>query len=374
MFEHSPLFVPGKAETRWATAENRHALKGGACIGNDGRKRSPCIQPLPAGKTEVLAEASGSSGVVRRIWITIDDRSPAMLRSLRLEIFWENSPLPAVSVPLADFFCHGLGRMATFENALFSSPEGRSFTSYIPMPFREAMRITVTNDSDTDLAMLFYEVNFTLHDELPDEILYFHSHWRRENPTTPRRDFEILPHVRGRGRYLGSCISVNASTEKWFRSWWGEGEVKVFLDGDTEHATLCGTGTEDYIGTGWGQGEFSHKYQGCPIADNDAFSYSFYRLHIPDPVWFSQEARITIQQIGCWSPNSILDLASRQEPLTLGDIPVDLEKAVKDASYGLFERQDDWASCAWFYLDQPQNSLPALPPPDVRTAIRQRIH
>ena len=132
--------------------------------------------------------------------------------------------------------------------------------------------------------------DYTVGDRHGDDVLYFHAHWRRENPTTLQKDFEILPRVAGRGRYLGACCSVIPDQKKFLKSWWGEGEVKVYLDGDDGRPTLCGTGTEDYIGTAYGQGQFSHRYQGCHIADRENFRYAFYRLHIPIPSGFTKIA------------------------------------------------------------------------------------
>lgn len=365
---NEPLhLIPAGVETRWASPENPRAQKGGACAGDDGRKRHACF-PLAAGEARVLAEVRGTPGMIRRIWITINDRSPKMLRGLKLEFFWDGAATPAVAAPLGDFFAQGLGRMATFQSALFSSPEGRSFNSCVPMPFRTGARLVVTNESGADLKMFFYDVDMTVGDAHPETMGYLHAHWRRENPTTFRRDYEILPHVAGRGRFLGCSIGVIADTGTYFKSWWGEGEVKAYLDGDTTHATLCGTGTEDYIGTGWGQGQYAHACQGCPLADHDRMQFSFYRLHVPDPVWFQKEARITIHQIGCWSPESLPQMAGSGTQLMWGDTPVDMAARVKEKGWGMFERRDDWSSCAWFYLDRPENGLPPLAPVAERVA------
>jgi len=356
-----PLYAaPDHVETRWASRENPAAEKGRAAQANAGRKGAPAFT-LPAGAAEVLAQAAGS-GTVRRIWITIIDRSPQMLRGIRLDFYWDGAPSPAVSVPIGDFFGHGLGRMAAFENALLSSPEGRSFNCLIPMPFRSGMRIVATNETDTDLRMFFYDVDYTIGDHHGDDVLYFHSCFRRENPTTLQRDYEILPHLPGRGRYLGATIGVIPDTATYGKSWWGEGEVKVYLDGDRRYPTLSGTGTEDYIGTGWGQGQYANLYQGCPTADRDRFQYCFYRLHVPDPVYFHEDVRVTIQQIGWGGADHRAEF--RDRGITLyrageGLQPVDLSA---EGSIGLFERQDDWSSCAYFYLDRPENGLPPLIP------------
>jgi hypothetical protein len=362
------LFIlPRTIHTRWASPENPTAGKGEACLGTDGRKRRACF-PIQAGESVTLLDLQNTSGTVRRIWLTISDRSAKLMRGLRFEAYWDGAARPAVSAPLGDFFSLGLGRMATFHSALFASPEGRSFNCYVPMPFRTGARIVVCNETDTDLPMFFYDINCTVGDEHPEEAGYLHAHWRRENPTTTGKDYEILPAVSGRGRFLGCNFGVIADTGTYFKSWWGEGEVKFFLDGDTTHPTLCGTGTEDYIGTGWGQGQYAGLYQGSHVADQDKYHYCFYRLHVPDPVWFHSAIRVTVQQIGCWDPNSLPQMLGTGLSLMRGDTPVDMAARVKEKGYGVFERQDDWSSCAWFYLDQPVNDLPDLPPTAQRIA------
>jgi len=140
--------------------------------------------------------------VIRRIWITVGERTPVMLRSLRLEMFWDDAKKPAVSVPLGDFFGAALGQTVAFENALFSSPEARSFNTIVPMPFRRSARLVLTNQSASDLTRVFYDVDYTLGPPSPD-MLYFHAYWRRERPTSLGQDFSVLPSITGRGRYLG---------------------------------------------------------------------------------------------------------------------------------------------------------------------------
>ncbi len=365
------LFVfPEGVQTRWASAENWKGEKGVAGQANAGRKGSPCFG-LKAGESKVLAEVTGSSGTVRRIWITISERTPALLRGLRLSMYWDGADKPAVSAPLGDFFCHGLGRMATFQSALFSSPEGRSFNCYIPMPFRTGLKIEVHNESDVDLGALFYDVDYTLGDKHGDDVLYFHAYYRRENPTQLQHDYEFLPKVEGRGRFLGVNAGIIADTKRYVESWWGEGEVKVYLDGDSQFPTLCGTGTEDYIGTGWGQGQFANLYQGCHLADHDNLQFCFYRFHVPDPIYFSKDIRVTIQQLGCWSPETKPKMHALGNPIYKGGPgleALDFSESGKTGPYGLFEREDDWSSCAYFYLDKPVNDLPPIDPVSKRTA------
>lgn len=358
--------VPQGVQTRWATAENIDAVKGKGGAAKGGRKGAPAIRNVLPGSTHTLAQAKGTSGVVRRIWITVSDRTPTMLRGLRLDIYWDGASHPAVSVPLADFFGHVLGKMVPFNSALLSSPEGKSCNCYIPMPFRSGMKITVTNETDKTIEMLFYEVNFTVGDPIGDDAMYFHAYWNREAHTVMRRDYQILPKVEGRGRYLATTFGVIANMAVYGRSWWGEGEVKVYLDGDDELPTLCGTGTEDYIGAAWGQGRFDHLYQGCHLADDVRFWYGFYRQHIPDPIYFEKDIRLTIHQIGCWDPVSKAFLYHEQTPVYAPGaelVRVDLSKEGNTPRYDIYERNDDdWSSCAYFYLDRPENDLPALLP------------
>lgn len=351
-------------ETRWASPENPRAEKGQGAQAAGGRKGSPTIA-IKAGQSAVLAEARNTSGMVRRIWMTIPDRSPRMLRGLRIDIYWDGAQRPAVSAPLGDFFGVGLGQMAQFESALFSNPEGRSFNSVVPMPFRTAMRIVMTNESGRDLPELFYDVNYTLGDRHPANTLYFHAHWRRENPTKLQRDYEILPKVNGRGRYLGTNIGVIVDRETYSTTWWGEGEVKIYLDGDAEFPTIAGTGAEDYIGTAWGQGRFAHLYQGSPVADEQNMRWCFYRYHVVDPVYFQRDVRVTMQQIGYLADHSRGALVRTGRRIYRAG-PGLVEKDLRED--GKFERADDWSSCAYFYLDRPENNLPPLDAAEKRMA------
>jgi hypothetical protein len=360
--------IPTGVSTRWASPENPDAAKSNSCINDDGRKRAESFS-LASGHSRTLLNLSETSGTIRRIWITIDDRSPKMLRGIKLQAYWDGESSPAISCPLGDFFSNGLGEMATFQSSLFASPEGRSFNCYIPMPFRKGAKIVVKNESDTDLSMFYYDINCTIGEDHPAEMAYFHSYWKRENPTQLKQDYEILPLVKGRGRFLGCNIGVIADTVVYFSTWWGEGEVKMYIDGDSDYPTLCGTGTEDYIGSGWGLGQFTTPYHGCTVADHKKFHYCFYRLHIPDPVWFQNDIRVTIQQLGYTNIHTLQQLNTSGLELRHGDSAVNIPDLIKEKEDGsLFERQDDWSSCTWFYLDTPENVLPELAPVSDRVA------
>jgi hypothetical protein len=355
--------LPEGVETRWASSENQRGEKGRGAQANAGRKGSATV-PVKAGESRVLAEATGTSGTVRRIWMTFPDRSPRMLRSLRIDIYWDGAREPAVSAPVGDFFGLGLGQMVPFQSALFANPEGRSFNSFVQMPFRTGMKIVMTNESPHNLDELFYDVNYTLGDRHGPNALYFHAHFRRENPTRLQQDYELLPRVAGRGRYLGTNVGVIVNQREFHNTWWGEGEIKIYLDGDREFPTLAGTGTEDYVGTAWGQGQFAHLYQGSPVADERAMRWCFYRYHIPDPVYFRRDIRVTMQQIGYLADHSRGALVREGRKLYATG-PGLVEKDIR--TDGKFERSDDWSSCTYFYLDRPENGLPPLAP------VAQRI-
>jgi len=359
--------------TRWSSFENLNGVKGRGGMENKGAKGHP-YDNIKAGETQTLLDIKGC-GIVTRIWITIRNRSPQMLRSLRIEMYWDGAKTPAVSAPFGDFFGVGLGKRVPFENELFSDPEGRSFNCYIPMPFRKAAKIIITNESETDIKSIYYDVNYLLTAAHDKDVLYFHTHWRRENPTKLFHDFEILPRVKGRGRYLGTNIGVIADPI-YGNTWWGEGEVKVYLDGDEKYPTLVGTGTEDYIGTGWGQGVYAHRYQGCLIADKENRQWAFYRYHIPDAVFFDKDCRVTIHQIGGDDKKKVRELIKQGVPLKPISISKDGnftkllentdEPKLDDPSvpdgWCNFYRRDDVSATAYFYLDRPENDLPPIAP------------
>ena len=355
---------PSGVESRWASPENPKGEKGRGAQARGGRKGAPTIA-IKAGESAVLAEARGTSGTVRRIWMTFWDRSPRMLRSLRIDIYWDGATTPAVSAPVGDFFGIGLGRTVAFESALFQNPEGRSFVATVPMPFRTGMRVVMVNESGQDLPELFYDVDYTLGDRHGADVLYFHAHWRRERQTQLQRDFEILPRIAGRGRYLGANIGVQTDTATYFNTWWGEGEAKIFVDDDREFPTMAGTGTEDYVGTAWGQGAYAHMYQGSPIAEDRTGQWAFYRYHVPDPIWFRRDVRVTMQQIGYLAPHSREPIVRANRTLFEagpGRVPKDLSKD------GKFERSDDWSSVAYFYFSRAESPLPPIAPVAERVA------
>jgi hypothetical protein len=290
---------------------------------------------------------------------------------MRLEMYWDNSTVPAVSVPLGDFFGVGLGRKTPFESELFSDPEGRSFNCYAPMPYKTAARIVIINESAKPVH-LYYDVNFVILEKHDKPVFYFHAYWSRSNKTKLGKDFEVLPSIKGRGRFLGMNVGVIADTV-YGNSWWGEGEVKIFLDSDSQFPTLAGTGTEDYIGTAWGQGAYTNRYQGCTVADDKLKQWCFYRYHIPDPVYFQTQCKVTLQQIGGESTEVVRNLVKKGA--VLKPVSVSGEKFYKllemnpvpnilDTSFPKgwtnYYREDDVSATAYFYLDKPANDLPPI--------------
>jgi hypothetical protein len=305
------------------------------------------------------------------------DRTPLKLRSLRLQMFWDGESKPAVDVPMGDFFVYNLGKTIAFQSALFSSGEGRSFNCYIPMPFKKAAKILLINEGKDDV-MLFYDVDFLL-EKVPATSLYFHAYWTRQITGTLGTDYEPLPKVSGKGRFLGMSVGLNTDPS-YSKSWWGEGEIKMYTDGDTKYPTIAGTGAEDYIGSAWGLGVFTNSYSGCTIASDSTRQFNFYRWHIPDPIYFNKDIRVTMQQIGGWGKEELkalyqkgvnlkpVSVSGTATFLRLFDIPNPPLITDKDFPDGWvnFYRIDDYSSVSYFYLDKPSSNLPPLAPLNIR--------
>jgi hypothetical protein len=294
------------------------------------------------------------------------------MRSIRLRIYWDGETKPAVDVPFGDFFGYGLSKVVKFETALFSNPEGRSFNCMIPMPFRKGAKVIITNESTYNIGSLFFDIDFVKLEKMDDEALYFHAYWTRQKTSELRKDFEFLPQIEGKGRFLGVNIGVNID-KSYGETWWGEGEVKMYIDNDKELPTINGTGTEDYIGTAWGMGQFTGLYQGCTVANDSSKQYAFYRFHVNDVIGFNKNFRASIQQIGGGMLNVVRDLLKsnvKLEPVSVAGLNsfrslLDEPKNIfdKDFPFGWvnFYRIDDYSATSYFYLDAPVTSLRELP-------------
>ncbi|MCA9438085.1 MAG: DUF2961 domain-containing protein, partial [Candidatus Omnitrophica bacterium] len=197
------------------------------------------------GEVVELCNVEGQ-GIIRHIWITTRNE-PENLRGLVLRAYWDNQEHPSIECPLGDFMGFAHGKVTSYDSAVHSIGPKAAMNFWLPMPFRERARLTLANERPAN-SRLYYQIDYTLEEELPENAGSLHALFRRENPTTLKQDFEILPKRTGMGRYIGCLLGVRYLE----KSWWGEGEVKVYLDGDTEFPTICGTGSEDYVGLSWG--------------------------------------------------------------------------------------------------------------------------
>ncbi|BDZ51400.1 hypothetical protein GCM10025867_36410 [Frondihabitans sucicola] len=302
-----------------------------------GWKISPSVDVAP-GETLDLANIEGA-GRITHIWITTHTDN---WRTLILRAYWDGSDDPAVEVPYGDFFCSGWGVFSQVTSqAIAANPHG-GFNSYWPMPFRTAARLTLENTSDVDVRV-YFQITYELGEESGEDG-YFHAQWRRSNPLADRSTHVLLEGVEGRGHYAGTYIAWGSNSD----GWWGEGEIKFYLDGDTDYPTICGTGTEDYFGGAWnfdvpgtGYTEFSTPYLGMPqvLRPDGLYAsqqrFGLYRWHLLDPIHFAEGiGRVDIQALGWRSGWRYLPL------------------------------HDDIASTAIFYLDRPATNRPPAPDAD----------
>lgn len=303
------MYKHRKYEPRWINFENPTGEKGKSATENYGAK-GHAWEHFFVNEEKVLCDFDGC-GIIRRIWITLSDRTPEVLKGVIVRMYWDNSPTPQVDVPLGDFFCMGLGIMKQFENAFFSTAEGRSFICKIPMPFRTKCKITLTNNSGKYINNIFYDINLTLEDVEPDA-MYFCALFNHILQNSIEKDIEILPIQNGEGRYLGTNIAVFPNSEWYGDLWWGEGEVKIYLDGDTDYPTLAGTGAEDYIGSAWELGEFTNENSGCISKDGNCFS--MYRFHVEDAIFFNENICVTLQTMGGGSAEKVQNVIDNGYP------------------------------------------------------------
>jgi hypothetical protein len=283
-------------DSRAVTFENPTGARGAGGAAASGRKGAPSRRLAP-GETVVLADLEGP-GRIRHVWMTFPPGPPEAMRAVWMEAFYDGAPEPSLSVPCLDFFALPHGRPAAFASALAAAQEGRGFNAYYPMPFRRALRLELTNGSARPID-LYYQLDLTF-EAVADDAGLLHVAFRRENPTTLRRDFTIVEGLRGPGRFLGCAVGVRVLDGG---SWYGEGEVKVYRDGDDALPTICGTGLEDYVGSAWGLGAHSAPWQGAPLdvrppGQGMPDFVGFYRWHVPDPIVFARALRVTLQQIG----------------------------------------------------------------------------
>ena len=355
-----PAVIDTSLDSRSISFENPTGARGSGGQVAGGRKGAPNRQLRPDERI-VLADIEGP-GIVRHIWMTVPPAPPERLRGLVLEVFYDGAIEPSISVPAVDFFGLPHGRPVPYASAMTSVLEGRGFNSYVPLPFHRGIRLELWNSSP-GRPILYYQIDYTLQPELPDDLGLLHVTFRRENPTTLRRDFVITDGLRGPGRFLGCNVGVRIIDDA---DWYGEGEVKVYRDGDTTLPTICGTGLEDYVGTAWGMGRFHTPHSGAPLivaehAGNGPMTgnpdlVGFYRWHLADPIVFARDIRVTIQQIGAKA--FPLGHEAELEAYTTTNPPAGAgwlrNLAPGLLAWGIAERVDDYCATAYVYCREAQ--------------------
>ncbi len=356
----SNLYRLSSAKTRSISPENFTGEKGKGGMATEGTgahharglgqgwKISPSVR-IEAGQTITLADIKGS-GAIQHFWIT-----PAVLRwrDLILRIYWDDQEHPSVEAPIGDFFCNGWGSFAPVYSLAVCVNPGRAFNCYWEMPFRKRARITLENRNTESHGIVYWQITYA-EAGVPEDAAYFHAKFRRTNPLPYKTDYTIIDGLKGRGQYVGTYMAWGVNNS----GWWGEGEIKFFMDGDDRFPTICGTGTEDYFcgaynfdggnlpdsGIESRYREFTSPYSGLPQVIRPDGTYrsqqrfGLYRWHITDPIRFESDLKVTIQALG-WR-TELGDFANRRY------LPL----------------QDDIASVAYWYQTLP--SVPFEPLPD----------
>jgi len=341
------------AKTRSISAENFTGEKSKGAMASEGVaagcardlgvgwKMNPFVR-IEEGQTLILAEIDGP-GAIQQIWMT----PTGNWRYSILRIYWDDQTYPSVECPVGDFFASGWGTFAQLSSLPVCVNPGSAFNCYWEMPFKKKCKITMTNIADEKMT-LYYQINYTLTD-VPEDCGYFHASFRRVNPLPYKEVYTILDNVSGSGHYVGTYMAWGVNNT----GWWGEGEIKFYLDGDKEFPTICGTGTEDYFCGSYNfenrqikqYQEFTTPYAGLHqvIRPDGVYRsqtrFSMYRWHITDPVRFEKDIRVTIQALGWRSGGRYLPL------------------------------QDDIASVAYWYQTLPSVKLPELPDRDYLEVI-----
>ncbi len=275
-----------------------------------GRKGAPCILNIPQEASVTLADIEGS-GMINHIWITLLDdpgRPDSLLEGIRLTMYWDGSAAPAVDSPLGSFFCCGFGQDCLVNSLPIAVNPRRGMNVFFHMPFRSHARIVIENHSGSVIPRLFYQIDYTIGNEFPEDVQYFHALYRKSFPVQAGSDHTLLD-ITGAGTYAGTYLSVRSFAPYC----WCEGELKFYLDDDTDYPTICGTGTEDYFGGAWGFGvyhgrhtvdtTFCAPYMGYPYhaqlnVNNTIHERGLYRWHLEDPIYFHDRLRVTLQSMG----------------------------------------------------------------------------
>ena len=349
------LYRTSDAKTRSISPENFNGEKGKGGMATTGTGLGPSrdlgqkwkVSPSVVIKkktTYTVAEIDGP-GAIQHIWMT----PTGNWRYSIIRFYWDDETTPSIEVPVGDFFCMGWGKFAPVTSLAVVVNPGSGLNCYWTMPFRKKCRITMENIDNEDM-VLYYQVDYTL-TEVPKDAGYFHAQFRRVNPLPLKKDYVLVDSIKGKGQYVGTYMAYGSNKN----GWWGEGEIKFFMDGDTEFPTINGTGTEDYFCGAYdfdthkvdkngvessNYTEFSGPYTGLPQVIkgdghyNIAQRFGLYRWHITDPIRFDKDLKVTIQDLG-WHQDG------RYMPL-----------------------QDDIASVAFWYQIEPHAPFPKLPSKD----------
>lgn len=345
------LYRVSKARSRSISPENFTGEKGKGGMSVDGPalkaagelgqgwKVSPYVRIKP-NTTFTLAEIKGP-GCIQQIWMT----PTGNWRNEILRFYWDDEKEPSIEVPVGDFFASGWGKYAQLSSLAVCVNPGSAFNCYWPMPFRKRARITLENISDREMT-LYYQINYILA-PVPRNAAYLHAQFRRESPLKSKGIYTIVDGIKGQGHYVGTYMAWEVHSP----GWWGEGEIKFFMDGDREFPTICGTGTEDYFcgsynfDTKGPDGKnrytvFNTPYAGLhQVLPPDKIyevgqRFGLYRWHIMDPIRFEKDLKVTIQALGWQSGGRYLQL------------------------------EDDIASVAFWYQKEPHQKFPPLPGKD----------
>jgi hypothetical protein len=340
------IYRVSDAKSRSISPENFTGEKGKAGMATEGTgkncarelgqgwKISPSVR-IKAKTTFTMGEMKGP-GCIQQIWMT-----PAgNWRHFIIRFYWDDEPTPSIECPVGDFFACGWGKYCQINSLAVCVNPGSAFNCYWPMPFRKKARITMENTDEKDVT-LYYQINYTLA-PVPKDAAYLHAQFRRESPLKQKGLYTILDGVEGKGQYVGTYLAWEVHSP----GWWGEGEIKFFMDGDKEFPTICGTGTEDYFCGSYNFENrdtkkyqvFSTPYTGLAqvLPPDEAYKpgqrFGLYRWHITDPVRFEKDLKVTIQALGWQSEGRYLQL------------------------------EDDIASVAYWYQKEPHAKFPGLPP------------
>ncbi|MDJ1472664.1 glycoside hydrolase family 172 protein [Xanthocytophaga flava] len=340
------LYRTSDAKTRSISPENFTGEKGKGGMATEGTgkhasqdlgqgwKVSPSVE-IKSKTTFTLAEITGQ-GAIQHIWMTPTGK----WRYSILRIYWDDEKEPSVEVPVGDFFCMGWQQYAPITSLAVAVNPGSAFNCYWTMPFRKKCRITMENIANESM-MLYYQIDYTLTD-IPDDAAYFHAQFRRVNPLPYKQVYTLLDGIKGKGQYVGTYIAWGVNSN----GWWGEGEMKFYMDGDKDFPTINGTGLEDYFCGSYNfdnkgkYQEFSSPYTGLHqvIRPDGLYQsqqrFGMYRWHITDPIRFDKDLRVTVQALG-WRDGG------RYLPL-----------------------KDDISSTVFWYQTEPHAGFPKLPTKD----------